>query len=196
VSAVPTRVSELARRLSATRDSPVARDVAMLGARIALAWLFIYHGAATLFGSFGGSGLHSATIFFATVAHLRPGGFWAELTGIIELGAGVAVGIGVLGRLAAASLVGVMVGAMVTVTFDNGIVSSATGGGYEINVALAALAFVVAMLGTGRFGLDTVIRSMTRRTAPNGGDSPRSGPPTSDPASAGLYEVESSRGDS
>ena len=44
--------------------------------------------------------------------------------------------------------------------------------------------------------LDTVIRSMARRTSPNRGDPPRSGPPASDPARAGLYEVESSRGDS
>ena len=55
--AAPTRVRDVYGRVSATRDSDLARDVALLGARIALAWIFIYHGAGTLFGAFGGSGI-------------------------------------------------------------------------------------------------------------------------------------------
>jgi putative oxidoreductase len=171
VIAVPTRVRELSRQLSATRDSGVARDVGLIGARIALTWLFIYHGAATLFGWFGGAGIDSATIFFATVAHLHPGGFWAVLTGVIELVGAVAVGLGVFGRLGAASLLGVMVGAMATVTFRNGIVSSAPGGGYEINVALATLSLVVAVIGTGRYSLDVLLRTRLGRASTPKADS-------------------------
>jgi uncharacterized membrane protein YphA (DoxX/SURF4 family) len=48
---------------------------------------------------------------------------------------------------------------MVTVTWKNGIVSSAAGSGYEINVALAALALVIVILGTGRFSLGVVLRA-------------------------------------
>jgi putative oxidoreductase len=169
---VQTRVRDLSRQLSATRDTPYARDLALIGARIALAWLFIYHGAATLFGWFGGSGLHSATIFFATIAHLRPGGFWAAVAGVTELVGAIAVAVGLFGRLGAAGLVVTMAMAMATVTADNGIASTVAninkgGGGYELNVALAALALVIAIMGTGRFSLDVLLRRyLTRPSEP------------------------------
>jgi putative oxidoreductase len=146
-------------RLAASKEMPAARDAALLGVRLALAWLFIYHGAGTLFGAFGGAGVHEASIFYGTVAHLHPATFFAVLGGSLEFFGGIAVGLGVFGRLGAAGLVGDMVGAMVTVTVGNGIVSSAPGGGYELTLALAALAFPVAVLGTGRFSLDAVVRS-------------------------------------
>jgi len=53
--------------------------------------------------------------------------------------------------------------AMATVTWSNGIVSAAPGGGYELNVALAVLALAVAILGTGRFSLDVVLRTLLSR---------------------------------
>lgn len=141
----------------------MARDIALLAARVALAWIFVYHGAATLFGAFGGSGIHPQAVYFAHVAHLRPGTFFAVLGGIIECFGGAAVGLGVLGRLAAAALVGDMVIAMITVTFAYGIVGTSAGSGYELNLALAALALVVAIMGTGRFSSDVLLRSLVRR---------------------------------
>jgi uncharacterized membrane protein YphA (DoxX/SURF4 family) len=50
--------------------------------------------------------------------------------------------------------------AMITVTFQNGIIGDASGSGYELNIALAALALVFAILGTGRFSLDQVLRPL------------------------------------
>jgi putative oxidoreductase len=130
-----------------------------LGARIGLAWIFIYHGAGTLFGAFHGSGIHPQAVYFAHYAHLRPGTFFAVLGGIIECFGGAAVGLGVFGRLAAAGLVGDMVMAMITVTFSHGVIGT-DGSGYELNVALAALALVVAVLGTGRYSLDVALRAI------------------------------------
>jgi putative oxidoreductase len=158
-----TRARELSTQVSETRNSPLARDLALVCARIGLAWLFIYHGGTTLFGIFGGAGLHSASIFFGNVAHLHPATFFAASAGIIEFFGGIAIAVGVLGRLAAAALVGDMVIAMITVTFSNGIVSNAPGAGYELNVALASLAMVVAILGTGRFSLDFAVRTYVLR---------------------------------
>jgi putative oxidoreductase len=160
----PPRVRELYRQVRATRDMPIVRDIALLGARIGLAWLFIYHGAGTLFGAFGGAGIHNASIFYGTVAHLHPATFFAVLGGIIECFGGAAVGLGIFGRIAAAGLTGDMIVAMATVTWSNGIVSNAPGAGYELNIALAALAFVVALLGTGRFSLDVGLRMLVDRT--------------------------------
>jgi len=130
-----------------------------------LAWLFVYHGGRTLFGWFGGPGVHRASIFYGTVAHLHPATFFTVLGGSIELFGGIAVGLGILGRLAAAGLAGDMAMAMITVTFGNGIVSNAPGAGYEINVALISLAVVVAVLGTGRLSLDVVLRSASQRAS-------------------------------
>jgi putative oxidoreductase len=142
------------RRLLELRTAPVVKDCALAAARVALAWLFVYHGAGTLFGAFHGAGIHAMAGFFSTTAHLHPGTFFAVLNGITEFFGGIAVGVGLLSRLAAAGLFFDMVIAMATVTFRNGIVSDAAGSGYEINVALAGLALVVVLLGAGRISLD------------------------------------------
>ena len=160
MTAISTRIVRANQKLRSTRDTLLARDVALLGARVGLGWIFVYHGAGTLFGAFGGSGIHPQAVYFAHVAHLRPGTFFAVLGGIIECFGGAAVALGILGRLAALGLVGDMVIAMFTVTFGNGIIGDASGSGYELNIALAALALVIAILGTGRFSLDQALRAL------------------------------------
>lgn len=157
------QAADLYRWAGNAKSTVAAHDVALLGARIGLAWVFVYHGTYTLFGAFGGPGIHRASIFYGTVAHLHPAVFFTVLGGIIECFGGAAVGLGIFGRLAAAGLAGDMAVAMATVTFSNGIASNLPGGGYELNMALAALAFVVAMLGTGRLSLDQALRALWER---------------------------------
>jgi putative oxidoreductase len=65
--------------------------------------------------------------------------------------------LGLLARLAGLALVGDMVIAMITVTWATGINNSTNPPGYQLNLALAILALVVALLGAGRFSLDAVI---------------------------------------
>jgi putative oxidoreductase len=142
------------------------QDVALLVARIALAWIFIYHGSATLFGWFGGPGLDKSAGFFAHYAHLHPGRVFATIAGATELLGSILVVIGLFGRIAALAICGDMVIAMVTVTFRNGLASNATGGGYELNLALVTLAFVVAILGTGRVSLDEGATRLLRHEKP------------------------------
>jgi putative oxidoreductase len=163
VSELTTRVQRAVTWFRATRDANLTKDLALLIARIALAWIFIFHGASTLFGAFGGAGLHSEAVYFSTTAHLHPGTFFALLAGIIECFGGIAIGLGVFGRIAGAAIAGDMIMAMITVTFSQGLVGNATGIGYQLNVALAALALMVAFLGTGRFSLDALARSRLRR---------------------------------
>ena len=122
-----TRVREVSEWFRSTRDDPRARDLALLAGRIALAWVFIYHGAGTLFGAFGRGGIHPQAVYFAHVAHLHPGTFFAVLGGIIEFFGGIAVGLGIFGRLAAAGLFGDMVMAMITVTFAHGVIGNSAG---------------------------------------------------------------------
>jgi putative oxidoreductase len=140
-----------------TRPAPPALDWALLAARIALAWIFIYYGAGKLFGSFNGPGLHRTALYFSHTAHLHPGGFFAVLGGVIEFGGGVALALGLFSRLAGIALFGDMVMAMITVTWSTGINSQSMPPGYQLNLALAVLALVVALLGSGRVSLDVLI---------------------------------------
>jgi putative oxidoreductase len=155
-SPAPETIDARLGRFKEWRDSLPLQDISLLAARLGLAWIFIYHGAGTLFGAFGGVGLHRTAVFFATTAHLHPGMLFAVLNGAIEFFGGIAIGLGILSRLAGLALVGDMVIAMATVTFSQGFESSAAGPGYELNVALAVLALVVALQGPGRISVDAL----------------------------------------
>jgi putative oxidoreductase len=143
-----------------TTSAGPAVDAALLAVRLVLAWIFIYYGAAKLFGSFGGGGphgLHQTSLYMAHTAHLRPGGFFAVLAGLIEFGGGIAMALGLFTRLAGLALCGDMVMAMITVTWATGINSTSSPPGYQLNIALAVLALAVAVIGAGRFSIDAVI---------------------------------------
>jgi len=166
MQATKSRATAIWRRADTLSAQPLVRDLGLIAIRVALAWLFIFHGAQTLFGAFNGQGLHNASRFYANVAHLHPGEAFALLGGSVEFFGGIAIAFGLLSRIAALGLVVDMVMAMITVTFKNGVTPNAAnitvGGGYEINVALAALAAALLLLGAGRFSLDAVIANRLR----------------------------------
>jgi putative oxidoreductase len=164
-SRVRTWVAAIVR----TRNGALHTDAALVAVRIALAWIFIYYGAGKLFGWFNGPGIHQTSLFMADTAHLHPGGFFAVLGGVIELGGAIALAVGLGARLAGIALFGDMVMAMITVTWTNGINSEKVPPGYELNVALAALALVVALLGAGRLSADALVE---RRLVATGSSSP------------------------
>ena len=140
-------------------------DLSMVAVRTALAWIFIYYGGGKLFRWFHGPGIHQTAVYFATSAHLHPGGFFAVLGGVIEFAGAIATALGVFSRLAGLALFGDMVMAMITVTWANGINSEKLPAGYELNIALAVLALAVTLVGAGRYSLDAVIE---RRVAAGG----------------------------
>ena len=151
------RTSRSVRALVAPNSPMVLRDVALVVVRGILAWIFIYYGAGKLFGAFNGPGIHQTSIFFSPVAHLHPGGLFAVLGGVTELGGGIVMILGLGTRLAGLALTGDMVMAMITVTWAHGINSQSLNPGYELNLALGALALVVVLLGPGRFSLDALL---------------------------------------
>ena len=149
------------RSSSATHDLPIARDLALLGARIALAWVFIYHGGRTLFGWFGGPGSLGRRLL-RDRRPPPPGEFFATSAASSSCSAGSpsasasSAGGGCRPRRGHGHRHG-------TVTFSKGSPPSSPGGGYELNLALLGVALVVAILGTGRFSLDVVIRNYLAR---------------------------------
>jgi putative oxidoreductase len=148
------------RLLFGTTSSGSGLDVALLGVRIALAWIFIYYGAAKLFGAFPGGGphgIHQTALFMSKTAHLRPGKFFAVVGGLIEFGGGLAMALGLCTRLAGLALFGDMVMATITVSWATGINSTTNPPGYQLNLAVAALAVVTALAGAGRFSADALI---------------------------------------
>ena len=157
------RVRDALRMVFRVQPSAGVVDAAMLTARIVLAWIFVYYGAGKLFGAFNGPGIHSTAAYFSNTAHLHPGTFFAVLGGVIELGGGIAMAVGLCARLAGLALVGDMVMAMITVTWSTGIASTTSPPGYQVNLALAALALAVALIGAGRFSLDSAVEQRLLR---------------------------------
>jgi putative oxidoreductase len=149
--------SLLATVVSTRSTSQLPADFGLLIARIVLAWIFIYYGGGKLFGWFNGPGIHGTSIYFSQAAHLHPGGLFAVLGGVIEFFGAIAVGLGLFSRLAGIALFGDMVMAMITITWATGINSHTAPPGYQLNLALAGLALVVAFLGSGRFSLDAEV---------------------------------------
>jgi putative oxidoreductase len=155
----PMKLRTLQQHWLGWQEDLLTRDVALLLVRLSLAWIFVYHGSETLFGAFHGAGIHGQAQYFAHTAHLHPATLFAVLNGITEFFGGIAIGVGLLSRLSALGLVVDMVLAMITVTVANGITDSASGSGYELNLALAALAAGIMLLGPGRIALDRGLRT-------------------------------------
>jgi putative oxidoreductase len=191
------RSAQWSKILFGTASAGLAADVALLVLRIALAWVFIYYGGAKLFGWFPGSGgphgIHQTSLYMANSAHLRPGGFFAVVAGLIEFGGGIAMAAGFCTRVAGLALLGDMVMAMITVTWATGINSISAPPGYQLNLALAAMALAEALTGAGRFSVDRLVArafDSAEHPHPDGRHNPSGGSPSpaTRPVSAGLTQ--------
>ncbi|HSN02533.1 MAG TPA: DoxX family protein [Acidimicrobiales bacterium] len=163
---IPTAKEQTSRGalglLLASHPPPAVSDGALVVARVALAWIFTYYGAGKLFGAFHGPGLHRSALFFSQTAHLRPGGLFAVVGGVIEFGGALGMAFGLASRLAALALLGDQVVAIITVTGRHGINSLSATPGYEFNLTLCALAIVVIAFGAGRLSIDAVFARRLR----------------------------------
>jgi putative oxidoreductase len=139
--------------LFGSRSGSTAADLALGVIRLALGWIFFVYGSQKLFGWFGGPGIDPTAGFMASIG-LKPGTFYAYLSGIIEFGGAIAMLLGVITRLAALALIGDMIMAMIKVTAEQGLHPYSNAPGYGLNVALIALALVMFLLGAGRYSVD------------------------------------------
>ncbi len=135
-----------------------AADVALLVARLLLGTIMFAHGYQKLVVSGLGrttQGFESMSIPLAIVS--------ASFVTVVELVGGVLVLVGALLTVVAACYLVVMVGAAVFVHIPNGIFVADSG--WELVGAIAALLLALAAAGSGRFGVDGVVRARRARAA-------------------------------
>ena len=120
--------------------------------RATLSAVFVVHGTQKLFGWFGGYGPDGTGQFFESLG-LRPGRRNALLAGATEVGSGVLLAIGAATPAAAAGVTGMMISALWTVAWKDGV-RPATG---EFEVLLAAAALALADEGPGPWSVDAAL---------------------------------------
>ena len=120
--------------------------------RVTVGSIFIEHGTQKLFGWFGGHGPSGTGQFFESLG-LRPGRRNAIVAGIAEAGGGTLLVLGLATPAAAGAVGSVMVTALRTAIWRDGIKVGT--GGYE--VLLLANAVAIADSGPGPVSLDALL---------------------------------------
>ncbi|WP_067462347.1 DoxX family protein [Actinomadura macra] len=133
-----------------TRRYPLLPDAGLLIGRLALGVVFIAHGWQKL-NDVGHAGV---TAMFDGLGIPMPG-VAATFSTWVELIGGIALIAGVLLPVAGLLLVADMAGAFWYVHMDKGLFVDK--GGYELVLALGALALLLALAGGGRFSVDALL---------------------------------------
>ena len=126
---------------------PRGVDAALLALRFASGLAFLYHGAAILFGAFGGPGPER----FA-VDHRFPVVI-GYLVGLAQVVPAIAVLLGVFIRLSAVALIVVMLGAIFLVHLSHGF--DVSNGGMEYALTQLLIAFALLLMGGGAYSLSS-----------------------------------------
>lgn len=125
-------------------------DLGLLAMRVVLGGIFAAHGAQKVLGWFNGAGLDGFAAFLAERGFEQADALSAA-TAFAELVGGLLVILGVFTPLAAAGLLSVMINA-IWLQWNSGLF--AADGGFELQLALAALATGLIFTGPGRVALD------------------------------------------
>lgn len=132
-------------------------------ARLALGIVMLPHGAQDLFGWFGGQGIAGALGYYASLG-VPPFLGWLVL--ITEFFGGVALIIGVVGRVAAFAIALVLLAAVVKLHWSVGFFmnwdGALKGEGFEFHILAVTLAVIVMIRGSGALSID---RALTARAA-------------------------------
>ena len=140
--------------LFATSDDP-----GLLIARLLLAAIFLPHGLQKAFGWFGGYGWSGTMGYFTGALGIpAPLGALAIFTEVL---APFGLAIGLLSRVAALGVIGLMAVAALKVHREHGFFMNWSGQqkgeGYEYHLLAIGLALVVAIGGSGPFSIDALI---------------------------------------
>lgn len=139
-----------------------ARPAAPLVLRVVIGGLFVWHGLDKF-----DAGIPMIETMFRTWGVPAPG-LTAPLTAVLEIVAGAMLVLGLGTRLAAMALSVVMVGALIYVKRDLGIISNQPMPGAELDLALLAGLVTVMVIGPGRVSLDRRLGIESRDRAIDG----------------------------
>ena len=145
--------------MSLFRSSPRQLNLGLAVLRVAVATIFIRHGAQKLF-VFGFAGVSGA---FGHMGVPFPG-LMGPRIGQLEFFGGLALVIGLLTRLVALCLVFDMLGAILLVQLKRGF------SGYELEFLLLGSSLALVLTGAGRFSVDSLIAARRERN-PDGASS-------------------------
>lgn len=133
------------------QPAPDVIAAVLLAERLVFGGLFAAHGTQKLFGWFRGGGLEATGRSFEQLG-FRPGRAFAAAAGLTELTAGMLIALGFLGPVGPALLLSVLVVAIITVHWGNGLL--ATSNGCELPLLYSTVAISLAFAGFGRYALD------------------------------------------
>jgi putative oxidoreductase len=130
-------------------------DLALLFIRVASALVFLYHGAAILFGTFGGPGPAKFAAFMHAPVVI------GYLVGLAQFAGGLALLTGILFRLGAVCILIVMVGAIFLVHLSRGF--DIAKGGMEYALTQLLLVFALLLTGPGAYSLNHLLPQPVRK---------------------------------
>ncbi|MBE1464884.1 DoxX family protein [Kibdelosporangium phytohabitans] len=125
-------------------------DFGLLVLRLVLGGTFVAHALQKLFGLFGGPGIDGFAQYLGSFGFTQPT-LLAWVTGVSELVGGVLLVIGLFTPIGAAAVLGVMAN-VVYLKWGGGFFGPPKG--FEWDVALGTVAFVLLFTGPGRISLD------------------------------------------
>lgn len=137
--------------------------VGLLIGRAVIGLLMAAHGAQKLFGWFGGYGL-DGTGQFMTKLGFNPGRTFALAAGFGESVSGLLFAFGLFGPVGPSLMISVMIVAMITVHWVNGVFSM--NNGIELTLLYSMAALVFAFTGYGSYSLDAMLGLPTVWPAP------------------------------
>jgi putative oxidoreductase len=134
---------------------PSLMNAGLLILRVLLGFIFVAHGSQKLFGWLGGHGLSGQTAAMEEMG-IRPARLFALLSTAGEFFGGLGTVFGFLTLFASAGIFGSMTVAVIRVHWRNGFWNRK--GGVEFPLTLGTLAFVLGLVGPGRYSLDALLR--------------------------------------
>ena len=126
-------------------------DVGLLILRVVVGALFVAHGTQKLFGWFGGYGIDTTAGFMSSLRYRKPR-LAALGAGAVEAGAGLLLASGFFTPLAAAGIIGVMINAIASAKWSQGLF-----GGYELDLAYLVSAVALAFTGGAAYSIDRAL---------------------------------------
>ena len=128
--------------------------VGLLFIRLVFGLVMAAHGAQKLFGWFGGYGLNKTGEFFVQLG-FPPGRAFAAAAAVAEITSGFLLALGFLGPIGPALMISVMIVAMITVHWRNGLFAAVNG--VEVPLLYSSVAIGLALIGFGRYSMDALL---------------------------------------